>query len=144
MELVQLPELGGFSLTWADKLRKSIAKKNPKDYDALTKEFFEVTKEKGINQKFANYVWNVLIAMSRGYGFNQSHTLAYSLIALQEMNLAYHYPIIFWNCACLITDAGGDEKEQEDEEVEVAEEVYNNEIEEFTQNDEDYDEDEDF
>ena len=142
MELVQLPELGGFSLTWADKLRKSIAKKNPKDYDALTKEFFEVTKEKGINQKFASYVWNVLIAMSRGYGFNQSHTLAYSLIALQEMNLAYHYPIIFWNCACLITDAGGDEKEQEDEEVEVVEEVYNNEIEEFTQDDEDDDEDE--
>lgn len=26
MELVQLPELGGFSLTWADSLRKSIAK----------------------------------------------------------------------------------------------------------------------
>ena len=142
MELVQLPELGGFSLTWADKLRKSIAKKNPKDYDALTKEFFEVTKEKGIDQKFTNYVWNVLIAMSRGYGFNQSHTLAYSLIALQEMNLAYHYPIIFWNCACLITDAGGDEKEQEDEEVEVVEEVYNNEIEEFTQDDEE-DDDED-
>ena len=108
----------------------------------MTKEFFEVTKEKGINQKFANYVWNVLIAMSRGYGFNQSHTLAYSLIALQEMNLAYHYPIIFWNCACLITDAGGDEKEQEDEEVEVEEEVYNNEIEEFTQDDEE-DDDED-
>ena len=142
MELVQLPELGGFSLTWADKLRKSIAKKNPKDYDALTKEFFEVTKEKGIDQKLTNYVWNVLIAMSRGYGFNQSHTLAYSLIALQEMNLAYHYPIIFWNCACLITDAGGDEKEQEDEEVEVVEEVYNNEIEEFTQDDEE-DDDED-
>ena len=44
MELVQLPELGGFSLTWADKLRKSIAKKNPKEYDALTKEFYDVTK----------------------------------------------------------------------------------------------------
>lgn len=141
MELVQLPELGGFSLTWADKLRKSIAKKNPKDYDALTKEFFEVTKEKGINQKFTNYVWNVLIAMSRGYGFNQSHTLAYSLIALQEMNLAYHFPIIFWNCACLITDAGGDEKEIEDEEIEVVEETYSNEIEEFTQDDEDEDDD---
>lgn len=69
MELVQLPELGGFSLTWADKLRKSIAKKNPKDYDALTKQFFEITKEKGINQNFARYVWKVLIAMSRGYGF---------------------------------------------------------------------------
>ena len=143
MELVQLPELGGFSLTWADKLRKSIAKKNPKDYEALTKEFFEVTKEKGVDEAFAKYVWNVLIAMSRGYGFNQSHTLAYSLIALQEMNLAYHYPIIFWNCACLITDAGGDEKEAEDEEVEVVEEVFTNEIEEFAQDDsEDDDEDE--
>ena len=141
MELVQLPELGGFSLTWADKLRKSIAKKNPKDYDALTKEFFEVTKEKGINQKFTNYVWNVLIAMSRGYGFNQSHTLAYSLIALQEMNLAYHYPIIFWNCACLINDAGGDEKEEIDEDNEVVEETYSCDIEEFSSDDEDDDED---
>ena len=27
------------------------------------------------------------------------------------MNLAYKYPIIFWNTACLITDAGGDEQE---------------------------------
>ena len=33
MQLVQLPELGGFSLSWADKLRKSIAKKNPKAND---------------------------------------------------------------------------------------------------------------
>ena len=40
---------------------------------------------------------------------NASHTLAYSLVALQEMNLAYKYPIIFWNCACLITDSGGAE-----------------------------------
>ena len=109
MELVQLPELGGFTLTWADKLRKSIAKKNPADYDKLTKEFYEETQKKGINQKFAHYVWDVLIAMSKGYGFNQSHTLAYSLIGLQEMNLAFKYPIMFWNCACLISDAGGDE-----------------------------------
>jgi len=142
MELVQLPELGGFSLTWADKLRKSIAKKNPKDYDALTKEFFEVTKEKGINQNFARYVWRVLIAMSRGYGFNQSHTLAYSLIALQEMNLAYKYPIIFWNCACLITDAGGDEKELEEEEETIQVEETYTEMEDFSSDDED-DEDED-
>ena len=143
MELVQLPELGGFSLTWADKLRKSIAKKSPKDYEALTKEFFEKTKEKGIDQHFAHYVWDVLIAMSRGYGFNQSHTLAYSLIALQEMNLAFHYPIVFWNCACLISDAGGDEKEEEeDEAAAVVEETYSCDIEEFGAEEED-DEEED-
>ena len=114
MELVQLPELGGFSLTWADKLRKSIAKKNPADYDKLTKEFYEETEKKGVNQRFAHYVWDVLIAMSKGYGFNQSHTLAYSLIGLQEMNLAYRFPIMFWNCACLISDAGGNEGDETD------------------------------
>ena len=137
MELVQLPELGGFGLTWADKLRKSIAKKNPKDYDALTKEFYRITAEKGINPKFAHYVWDVLIAMSKGYGFNQSHTLAYSLIALQEMNLAYKYPIIFWNCACLITDAGGNEQEEEEEDINLdpTEETYSNEMEEFAEDD---------
>jgi DNA polymerase-3 subunit alpha len=143
MELVQLPELGGFSLTWADKLRKSIAKKSPKDYEALTKEFFEVTKEKGIDQHFAHYVWDVLIAMSRGYGFNQSHTLAYSLIALQEMNLAFHYPIVFWNCACLINDAGGDEREEIEEEEIMPNEQNFEEIEDFSANDEEIDEDED-
>ena len=142
MELVQLPELGGFSLTWADKLRKSIAKKSPKDYEALTKEFFEKTKEKGIDQHFAHYVWDVLIAMSRGYGFNQSHTLAYSLIALQEMNLAFHYPIVFWNCACLISDAGGDEKEEEeDEAAAIVEETYSCDVEEFGAEDEDEEDD---
>ena len=66
MQLVQLPELGGFSLTWADRLRKSIAKKNPAEYEKLTNEFFEVTKEKGCDEALCKYVWNVLIAMSRG------------------------------------------------------------------------------
>lgn len=121
MQLVQLPEFGGFSLTWADKLRKSIAKKNPAEYEKLTKEFFEVTKEKGCDQKLCSYVWNVQIAMSRGYGFNQSHTLAYSLIGLQELNLAYRFPIIFWNCACLISDSGGTEEGVNDEQEEIVE-----------------------
>ena len=109
MQLVQIPECGGFDLNFADQLRKAIAKKNPKAYDELTKEYFEKCKEKGLSRSLCNYVWNVLVATSRGYGFNLSHTLAYSLIALQEMNLAHRFPIMFWNCACLISDAGGDE-----------------------------------
>lgn len=81
-------------------------KKSPKDYEQLTKEYFEAIKEKGLSKNLCNYVWNVLVATSRGYGFNKSHTLAYSLIGLQEMNLAYKYPVIYWNTACLITDSG--------------------------------------
>ena len=106
MQLVQIPECGGMDLTWADRLRKSVAKKSPKDYEQLTKEYFEAVEEKGLSKNLCNYVWNVLVATSRGYGFNKSHTLAYSLIGLQEMNLAYKYPVIYWNTACLITDSG--------------------------------------
>lgn len=132
MQLVQLPELGGFDLTWADKLRKAIAKKNPAAYDELTQEFFDRAKERNLNYALCNYVWNVLIAMSRGYGFNQSHTLAYSLIGLQELNLAFNYPILYWNCGCLIANSGGNDEEKEFEEEEVYEiEEYSNEIEEF-------------
>lgn len=145
MQLVQLPELGGFNLTWADKLRKSIAKKNPAEYEKLTEEYFEVVKEKGLDEKLCSYTWNILIAMSKGYGFNLSHTLAYSLIGLQELNLAYKYPVILWDCACLITDSGGAEKDVEDEEVtETVEEIYENDIGNFEEeNEEDDDEEED-
>ena len=106
MSLVQMPEAGGFSLAWSDKLRKSIAKKNPAAFDELQKEYFKVIKEKNCSENFCNYVWNVLVCTSRGYGFNLSHTLAYSIVALQEMNLAYKYPIIFWDTANLIVDSG--------------------------------------
>ena len=113
MMLVQQPELGEFSLLWADRLRKAISKKKPVEYEELTKEFFKVTKEKQCEEKLCNYVWNVLIAMNRGYGFNAAHTLAYSIVALQEMNLAYKYPIIFWDTACLIVDSGAMNLEDE-------------------------------
>ena len=43
MQLVQIPECGGFDLNFADRLRKSIAKKNPVEYEAITKEYFEKT-----------------------------------------------------------------------------------------------------
>ena len=149
MQLVQMPECGGFNLTWADKLRKSIAKKNPAAYEELQKEYFETVEKKGLSKNLCNYVWNVLVATSRGYGFNASHTLAYSLIALQEMNLAYEYPIMFWNCACLISDSGGAESDDEDEsyfdQEEYYEEVEYDSMEDFgaeEEDDEDEDEDE--
>lgn len=35
------------------------------------------------------------------------------MIGLQELNLAYHYPIVYWNTACLIVNAGADESVEE-------------------------------
>ena len=115
MKLVQEPKLGGNDLMFADTARKALAKKIGKLFNECEKQFFENAKEKGCSEKLVHYVWDVLLRVQRGYSFNKSHTLAYSLVALQEMNLAYKYPIIFWNCACLITDAGGSESEDIEE-----------------------------
>lgn len=64
--LVMHPSIGGFSLAWADKLRKAVAKKNPKDFDILQEEFFANAKEQNLSNKLINYVWYVLIFMQRG------------------------------------------------------------------------------
>lgn len=116
MKLVQEPKLGGNDLNFADTARKALAKKIGKLFEECEKQFFKNAKSKNCSEKLVHYVWDVLLRAQRGYAFNKSHTLSYSLIALQEMNLAYKYPIIFWNTACLITDAGGNESEDVEQE----------------------------
>ena len=108
--LTMHPKIAGWSLGKADKLRKMVAKKNPKGFLEMEQEFYENIEEKGLSYNLCNYVWRVLIGTQRGYGFNRSHTLSYSLIGLQELNLAYRYPIIYWNCANLIVDSGSMEE----------------------------------
>ena len=111
MQLVQLPECGGFSLQFADALRKAIAKKNPKAYLELEAQYFKETAEKGCSKNLCNYVWNTLVATSRGYGFNLAHCVSYSLIGLQELNIAYKYGTLYWSTACVIVDSGANDEE---------------------------------
>ncbi|WP_299831692.1 hypothetical protein [uncultured Metabacillus sp.] len=39
--------------------------------------------------------------------------MAYSVIALQELNLNYHYNPLYWNTACLTVNSGGIEDEED-------------------------------
>ena len=147
MSLVQEPKLGGNDLSFADKCRKAIAKKQGKLFEECEEFYFKNAKEKGCDMVLAHYVWDVVFKPQRGYSFNASHTHAYSLIALQEMNLAYKYPIMFWNCACLISDASGSDDEQSMDEEHPDQELepvnYYNEMEEFNPEEDEEDEDED-
>lgn len=112
--LTQHPKIGGFSLAWGDRLRKAVAKKKPKDFLQLEKEFFANAEEKNLSKNLINYVWNVLISTQRGYGFNKSHTLAYSIIGGQELNLCYKFNPIYWNTSNLIVDSGALDEESND------------------------------
>ena len=87
----------------------NIVKKNPKEFKALEKEYYELVEQKGLSYKLCSYVWDVLVSCNKGYGFNLSHTLAYSILGIQEANLALYYPRVFWNTANLISDSGGED-----------------------------------
>lgn len=146
MQLLQEEQLGGNSLTFADKCRKAIAKKQGKLFDECEKAYFENAQEKNCDMKLVHYVWDILLRVQRGYSFCRAHTLSYSLVALQEMNLAYRFPIIFWNCACLISDSGGNEQQGDDNDGNEEEDMFTIEkytdcIEEFDDDDEEDEED---
>lgn len=57
------------------------------------------------------------------------------------MNLAYRFPIIFWNCACLISDCAGNEEENEEFNDDYFEPVTS--VSDFLNEDEDNEEDDD-
>lgn len=105
MELVMDPHISNFDMKEANRLRKTIAKKNFKDIAAVHELFLKKGQEAGSSLNLLNYVWDKQISLSLGYSFSRIHTTAYSIIAVQEMNLAYFYPIIYWNCACLSVDS---------------------------------------
>ena len=99
MQLSMDPQISGFDMKDANRLRKIIAKKNFKDIANMYDYFIECGEKLGTSKALLDYVWNKQFKLSFGYSFSTIHTTGYSLIALQEMNLATRYPIIYWNCA---------------------------------------------
>ncbi len=106
MELCMEPKIAGFSLASADKARKIIAKKKTEDVAGLKEQFYSSVKKLGNSINVANYVWEECIKPQLAYSFSRNHVLPYSAEALQEMNLFYHYPSVYWNCATMIVNAG--------------------------------------
>lgn len=107
MRLSMDKHTAGYTLKEANKLRKSIAKKDEKLQAEAKQLFFDCCKRQGTREVFADYIWNVVFAASMGYSFSQLHSYSYSIIALQELNLNYYYPRVYWNCACLSVEAAG-------------------------------------
>ena len=141
MSLVQEEKLGGNSLSFADSARKALAKKIGPLFVKCEEEFFKNAEEKNCDMTLAHYVWDVLLRVQRGYSFCRAHTLAYSFLALQEMNLAYRFPIILWNTACLICNSGGDEQDELVQE-EFFEEVVTSSFESFVEEEDEEEDDE--
>jgi len=83
--------LAGFSLGQADVLRKAMGKKDPKVMAKQREAFMEGSRAKGINEKKANKIFE-LMEYFAGYGFNKSHSTAYAFLAYQTAYLKANYP----------------------------------------------------
>ncbi len=101
--------IANFTTVKANELRKGIAKKKKDIIDKTREMFYEDGIANGTRKEMLHYVWEYCIKPQAGYGFSALHSCFYSIVGVQEMNLARFYPIIFWNTACLTINAGAEE-----------------------------------
>lgn len=87
-------DISGFTLGQADILRRAIGKKNVKLMDEMKSIFVEGALKNGIERKTAEVIYKLIMKFAE-YGFNKSHSLAYSILAYQVAYLKAHYPAEF-------------------------------------------------
>jgi DNA polymerase-3 subunit alpha len=86
--------LAGFSLSEADILRKAMGKKDKSLMDKYRPIFIEGAVKNGISREKAIQIFERIETFGR-YGFNKSHSVAYSMIAYQTAFLKCHYTAEF-------------------------------------------------
>ena len=81
----------GLTLKDANYARKVIAKKKFRDVDNLKKLIYDVSTEKGFRVNIIDYVWDMVVMPQAGYSFSLLHSLSYTIIAIQTMNIYMNY-----------------------------------------------------
>lgn len=104
-------DIAHFTLKEANNARKVVAKKKMDQIPELKEQFLNNCP----NHNFGEYVWETTMGPQMGYSFALPHSLAYSFVGIQTLILATEYPSIYWNCACLITNSGGNEDAEDEE-----------------------------
>ncbi len=106
MQIAQ--EMGGFSLGKADILRRGMGKKKAKVVNKMKGQFVEGAEAQDVDEGTIEEVWE-LMAKFAGYGFNKSHSAAYSIVAYQTAFLKTHFPAEFL-AAAMTNDMGNTDK----------------------------------
>lgn len=101
-------KLGGYSWLEADKLRKAMGKKIPKEMEEQKEKLMSGLTKNGMRKKDTNTLWK-LIEPFAAYGFNKAHAASYGLVAYQTAYMKANFPAIYMS-AVLTADAGDVEK----------------------------------
>ena len=92
--------IGGYSLGGADLLRRAMGKKDAAEMEKQRVIFLAGAAERKFPKAAAGEIFDQM-AKFAGYGFNKSHSAAYSLLAYHTAWLKTHYPVEFM--AALLT-----------------------------------------
>jgi DNA polymerase-3 subunit alpha len=92
--------IGGYSLGGADLLRRAMGKKDPAEMAKQRDIFMAGAAKKKFPRDRAGELFDLMEKFA-GYGFNKSHSAAYSLLAYHTAWLKTHYPVEFM--AALLT-----------------------------------------
>ncbi|MDX8363944.1 DNA polymerase III subunit alpha [Cytobacillus sp. IB215665] len=87
--------MAGFSLGEADLLRRAVSKKKKDVLDEEREHFVNGSVSKGYSVSVANSIYDLIVRFAN-YGFNRSHSVAYSMIAYHLAYLKANYPIYFY------------------------------------------------
>ncbi|HCT54676.1 MAG TPA: DNA polymerase III subunit alpha, partial [Balneola sp.] len=84
-------KMGGYTLGGADLLRRAMGKKKHEVMEAEKPKFIEGAQAQGVDEKTAISVFEKM-QMFASYGFNKSHSAAYSVVAYHTMYFKANYP----------------------------------------------------
>ncbi len=105
-------KLAGYSWLEADKLRKAMGKKIPKEMqeqkDKLINGLIKNGKDYGLGKKKADQIWK-LIEPFAAYGFNKAHAASYGRVAYQTAYMKANFPAIYMS-SVLTAESGDVEK----------------------------------
>ncbi|MCX7603757.1 MAG: OB-fold nucleic acid binding domain-containing protein, partial [Bryobacteraceae bacterium] len=100
--------VAGYSLGEADILRRAMGKKKKEEMDRQRARFLEGARQRGISEKKAAALFETLAKFAE-YGFNKSHSAAYSYLAYITAYLKAHYTVEFM-AAVLTSETGNTDK----------------------------------
>lgn len=87
--------MAGFTLAEADSLRRAMAKKHKNEIDELRNKFISGAIAKGHDQSSAITVYDYIEKFAN-YGFNKSHSVAYSKVAFWLAYIKVHFASAFF------------------------------------------------
>lgn len=98
-------KIAGFTLAEADLFRRAISKKNVERFQEIKTTFINGGVKQGYSEELVNKIFDTIFEFAN-YGFNHSHSLAYSYISYWLSYFAYYYPLEFYGVLLINNKAG--------------------------------------